>query len=697
MYLGAAAVRDLHFRAAEILVENGQIDEAMEQFQTAQDVAERTRLLLEFAPVYIGTGRSRTIAAWIRALPVPWVESNAWLLYWLGVSSFGHWDDRPLQQLERAYTLFAREGAADGIYLTCAAAMQGVVQDGTDFTRLDLWLERFESLEKSGPTCPEPFLPMVATGMMLASAFRRVDAAHNRKWVDLAMDLAGRSSDLAHRIMNGGFLAMYLALYERPARAVPILEMLRAFTRDAEPSALLAITILQADALCAWLEGDNEACIERVREALAIAARTGVFVWNDFILGLGVGACLGLEDLGAVREFLEPMAEIAERRGGFPAAIYHGYASWDAQDRGDAIRALHHAELANASAEKEGPPFGYTFTLVLLAQALWQVGRPRDAEAALLHAKRRAEEAACAVHLHGCYLIESDLAWDEDRVRALTCLRQGFAYAHQRGYQNAYGVNRGTLERAAIRALEHGIEPEHVFLRIRKNRLTPARVPARLEVWPWRYRFRLFDAFEMIAADSPLDRPSPAPHGSALPRGMPLRLLEVLLVFGARGVRDVQMIDALWPDAEGDAGRRVFDTTLHRLRRQLGDIDVIRMNDGRLYLDEQRCWLDTWAFDDLTAEAERQIASAAPIPLLVDLNRQILRIYRGPVLANGNVSAPWARGSRERYANKFRRLAQSLGQALERVGARSDAAALYARSSELDRSSPASQPVPLKS
>ncbi|HMJ51615.1 MAG TPA: hypothetical protein VK540_06045 [Polyangiaceae bacterium] len=41
------------------------------------------------------------------------------------------------------------------------------------------------------------------------------------------------------------------------------------------------------------------------------------------------------------------------------------------------------------------------------------------------------------------------------------------------------------LERAAVRALQHGIEPEHVRTIIRTNRLRPAGLPPRLEVWPW--------------------------------------------------------------------------------------------------------------------------------------------------------------------------------------------------------------------
>jgi hypothetical protein len=478
--------------------------------------------------------------------------------------------------------------------------------------------------------------------------------------------------------MNGGFAAMYHALYERPARAKPILQTLRDLAHGAEPSTLLVITIGQAEATCSWLEGDNERCVAFVREALAIAARTGVFVWNDYLLGLGVGAYLGLEDFGAVQELLQPMADIARRRGGFPVSTYHGHASWDAQDRGDALSAWHHAELGHTVAEKEGPPFGHTIALILLAQAQWMAGRPGEAAAALARATNRAKEAASVLLLHTCYLIESDLFWDEDRTRALTCLRQSFGYAAEGGYYNAIALNRRTLERGVVRALEHGVAVEYVLARIRKNGLRPAGLPPRLEIWPWRYRFRLFGSLDVVAGDEGL----PSGKGPFVLRGMPRRLLEALLVFGGRGVRDVQIIDALWPDADGDAGRRVFDTTLHRLRRQLGDADLLRMNDGRLSLDERSCWLDTWAFDDLAAEAERQSTNAGPASSLVDLARRIVAIYRGPVLADEVAGSPWAARSRERYANKFLQVTQSLGHALEQAGKASEAAIFYSRAND---------------
>jgi DNA-binding SARP family transcriptional activator len=281
--------------------------------------------------------------------------------------------------------------------------------------------------------------------------------------------------------------------------------------------------------------------------------------------------------------------------------------------------------------------------------------------------------------LHACDLLESDFVWDEDRDHALVCLRRGLAVARARGYYNMLWLRRVTMAKLAVRALEHGIETEHVRAYVMKHGLVPDHVPARVEAWPWRYRLRALGSFELTQEnpDEPLNADSEMRQSSL--RGMPLRLLQAIVVFGARGVRENQLIDALWPDAEGDAGRRVFDTTLHRLRRQLGADDVVRLSDGRVFLDGRQCWVDTWALEDLIAELEREVTSRAKMSTLEDLVRRLLSVYRGPLLGDDPGAAGWALGPRQRIASKFLRAAEPLGRALEKGGLFADAAALYRR------------------
>src|SRR6185503_9215645 len=139
--LGSAEVQELHRRAAGALLESGQIDEAMDQFETAKDVAARIALLLRVAPAYVESGRSHTVATWIDRLPRESVDDNGWLLYWDALCCLGHSPSRALAQLEKAYALFSRPANPEGLYRCCAAAMQAVVQESNGFCRLDSWIE----------------------------------------------------------------------------------------------------------------------------------------------------------------------------------------------------------------------------------------------------------------------------------------------------------------------------------------------------------------------------------------------------------------------------------------------------------------------------------------------------------------------------------------------------------------------------
>jgi DNA-binding SARP family transcriptional activator len=682
--LDSEALRKLHRRAAESLALAGLIDEAMEHFELARDFEMRAQLIVHVAPSYVATGRSRTVEMWIARLPPECVEPDGWLSYWAAICCVGHSPSRARELLERAYAIFARTGDAAGLYRSCAAAIQAIVHEGMDFSRLDPWADRLSRMRIEGPACPELFLPMAATGMLIASTFRQRSAPQGRYWAEQALKLAMESDDIGHRVMTGGLLAFYFALHEDAARASVILEMLRATARAAELSPLSVLTLLSADAVCSWVRGDIAACLSLARQGLALAARTGISVWDVYFQTTGVGAALVSDNAGETREFLEGLAQAAQSGVPFLVGGYHFNTSWDALVRDDPACALRSAELAREIADRVGYPLAQCNGNLAIANALFQSRRVSDAMAALRRARRHAEDIESSYLLHGCDLMEADFLWEDDREQALACLRRGLTVARQRNYHNMFCMSKGLMARSAVRALEHEIEPEHVRESIAKHRLTPEGTLTRLERWPWRYRVRALGAFELSIAEDVVS-PRDAARGGhrSGPRGMPLRLLRAIVAYGAREVRETSLIDALWPDADGDAGRRVFDTTLHRLRRQLCDDHVIRLSNGKIGLNERLCWLDIWALESLVAETVQQVQKGEGARVLLELSRRLLDLYRGPLLADEGM-ANWALGPRDRLAANFAHIADDLGGALERLGEFREAAALYRRVLEED-------------
>jgi hypothetical protein len=71
--------------------------------------------------------------------------------------------------------------------------------------------------------------------------------------------------------------------------------------------------------------------------------------------------------------------------------------------------------------------------------------------------------------------------------------------------------------------------------------------------------------------------------------------LELLFTLASQrsGMRDDEVMDRLWPDADGDAARNSFKVCLHRLRKQIGDSRAV-YRSGKLYAISQTASVDLW-------------------------------------------------------------------------------------------------------
>lgn len=65
-----------------------------------------------------------------------------------------------------------------------------------------------------------------------------------------------------------------------------------------------------------------------------------------------------------------------------------------------------------------------------------------------------------------------------------------------------------------------------------------------------------------------------------------------------------ELVDALWPEASGDAAQNAFRVCLHRLRRHVGDPRVIR-RVGKAYALHPGAVADLWSLQDAIVACER--------------------------------------------------------------------------------------------
>jgi len=166
----------------------------------------------------------------------------------------------------------------------------------------------------------------------------------------------------------------------------------------------------------------------------------------------------------------------------------------------------------------------------------------------------------------------------------------------------------------------------------------------------------------------------------------PLELLKAIVAQGGREISLSRLTLLLWPDVDGDKAMRSFDTTLHRLRKVLGDDRVLVLKDGKLSLDARYCWVDVWVFERLLGEAKRVLRNTADSNqacLLEGLTEKLLALYQDHFLIRDDVTG-WSVSLRERLRSKFIHHLVEVGKFWETHGYWEQAIECYRKGIDVD-------------
>ncbi len=131
----------------------------------------------------------------------------------------------------------------------------------------------------------------------------------------------------------------------------------------------------------------------------------------------------------------------------------------------------------------------------------------------------------------------------------------------------------------------------------------------------------------------------------------PLAMLKIMIALGGKEVKEEQLSDILWPEAEGDDAHNSFITTQHRLRQLIGHENAIQHKEERLTLDERQCWVDVWAFKWVLGQAEAE-KKRGSLEKAVQCVEKAIDLYKGPLLAD-ETEQSWIISSRERLRSQF--------------------------------------------
>jgi DNA-binding SARP family transcriptional activator len=659
--VGAEHRMALTRRAANLIQSEGRTDEAMTLFIQARDWTAATELVLREAPVVLGQGRNRTLREWLEAMPESWFGEHPWLAYWLGQSWLPENLRAARAAFERSYAGQRSVGDIGGQILAIAGIMETHYFLWSQFSALDPWIAEICDLLDKSPAFANAEMELRVYGVLLMATHHR---APRSPWLCRAVEriralLSANLSD-DWKVRAGNMLLGYAHAASNLPLGCWVVEAIGPIVQGGKVSPL---------ARCMWLgrmglhlahKGRYEEAIAAVDQADALARDQGIGADAAVRAFWGVLATMNGGDLPRAEAFVSRLEAIARRDRPAEVAMAHYCRCMLALAIEDRTAALEHGRSAVRIASAEGAFWLQVNSIGVAIYAMIDAGELDDAASYMRELRSLVKGTFLAAFEVEVDLCEAALALaSQDRSATHRHIHRACQTARSRGYLFFHRAMPRPLRRVLSEALQAEVESEYFREIIRRFGLWPG--PDGDDNWPWPLRLRVLGSFELL-----LDGAPPI-FSRKLPRKT-LALLCVIIALGGTDVAEQHVIDALWPEDEGDVAYRSLAASVRRLRELLGRRGAIRHSGGRLSLATHGLWLDAWALEKaLEADANPALA---------------IRLYRGPFLPGED--APWAAPMRERLRMKFLRAVHAVGSQHEQTGRLEDAADTYERALNAD-------------
>jgi LuxR family maltose regulon positive regulatory protein len=644
--------------AAGLLDAAGQIEAAARLLRDAEAWDTLEQLIRRHAQNLVAQGRVQTLEEWLGGIPEAVVTERPWLLFWRGWIVERHADRQ--RSLEQAFTAFRRLGDTTGTYIAWAGAIFGLLSEGA-LVPMDHWIALLDDILPDAPAFPSKGVEArVATAMFVAITLRRPSHPKVAYWAERAIESGRKHPDQFTRAI-AAIIWFHHQLQAGDLTKVTVVvdEMRTAMrARDVSPTA-----IVNASMVVAWYEAATALPSYRqtVARMLELTHATGASYslretgWRSArhtVLCGGLMGALSDGDLATSASWLRELERDVQHLGPMFRFWHHWFIVWEALIRRDISRAAAYQPEMLRLASEAGRALDEAVGHLLSAHVLHARGAESDARKHLDLGFVIGRDLSSTYVEFMARLTEAQLSLAGGQESdGLHALRVAMALGREHGYVNSHVWVPTIMAELCARALEAGIEQDYVRGLIQQRGLVPESPPVEAEAWPWPIKIFALGRFEVLRDGEPL-------KFARKVQRKPLALLKALIAFGGRGVREELVMDALWPDAEGDAARVALASALHRLRGLLGREQAVLRQEGRLSLDDRLCWVDVWAVQHLLRRAE----TAADHP---DLTRKAAGLYRGPFLDDREVELPQATATAESLRRRLLRQLVRLGRQCE--------------------------------
>lgn len=660
----------LVLRAARLLEDSNQSDDAMKLYLDVSAWDRATSLALRSAPTLLAQGRGATLRQWLADLPPSQWEAHPECSYWVGTSLIHADPVEARRLLADGYMTFVEGGDVPGQIGALAGIVEATFFEYRDFRTLEPWIPVFEALLECAPAFPSVEAELRAySSMLVACSYPLLGHRRYEHYLERIERLLEAEIGVNQRVMTATFLLIARGtVLGRLDEAAAIMERVRPLLRDPVLLAPNRIAWLWRFGYVQFQLGAHDVAVAAYAEARSVAEREG--------LRFPAGSCgyFTTRVAQARRDWKGARAALLDLdRQLLPNPIDRAFSA-----SAQSIQALHEGDHAAASRGAE-----HAISLVADTGFRWiQVLTRVPLILALVGCKafecaRRVVDdirqiggdhyarLGCELELLDAYCA---LAAGE-RPRALEGIGRALLRARESRYRYFFADLPEWLPLLFDVALRAEMEVPYVRTVVREHRLLAPATAG--DKWPWRVKVWALGPFRVEHDDTSL-----VSDGRAQKK--PLELLRALIAAGARSVPSWQLMAALWPDSDGDAAQHAFETTLYRLRKLMDCEEALILFEGALTLNARVCWVDAWAFD-ACLETDNWDNGA---DLAHAGSERALELYRGKLLSTEE--GPWALAPRDHLHRRYLDTVDRVGGCYEAAGRWSDAMILYERALSID-------------
>jgi len=679
--LNGDELRQRIVRAGAVLDDAGNIEAAIELYLDACEWQLAEKLMLDHARAFLRHGRTGLLKGWLDRIPEDRAEKSPWLLYWKGACRLGYDFDEARRLLKQAYEAFSSSGDVAGTILSTCGIIDACMYQFRRYHELDEWLDVLDDLLRGfGKDLPPDLELSVVQSSVMALVFRRPESITLRRWRGKIGNILLSMTDARSMVSVAAPYIHWFAWMGDLASARRLKEDIDSCLEDAMVSPMSLSVYRLAGLPVLWLASRFEEALEEMRDYIAFSRENGL-LHGIFHATLQQAYChIGLGDIAEARSAWKECASVLDRADINNLAQYYYVGAIITYHEDDLRMATRYAQEALTLAHESGTPFPLALTRLFYAMLLREAGEKEEAAALLeetegIAAEMQSEYLFYVIHfLHAWWSLDDGRLGDVRRHISRAC-----SIGVRTGLNNIDWWPGGMMARLCSFALDEGIEPDYVRDMINMHRLHPPRdVPVTGE-WPWPVRISGMGTLEILCNGEPLSFSGKAQR-------KPFEMMKVLLASGGSEVPEGLIADALWPDADGDRSHRSFETTLYRLRRLIGVEGAILLQDGKLSLNPDVCFVDIWALESALSSIETVFASAGEWDgeksrMLID---RILRLYRGDFLQDDPFADSRVAGKREALRLRLLGVLEKYGAGLEARDRWEEAVAIYLRGLDVD-------------